>query len=218
MELEKLKPGEFDAHIKNGTFRLAFVGMSNVGKSYRSRVLHKEAGFLWYHVDEEIQNALGFADQKKISEWMGYPSSEGYEDRERAYLGLEEKFTKQAAMQTGGKNLVFDTTGSVVHLSKEALGILHENCLIVHLDVTEDLIARLIERFFKEPKPVAWAGNFMQKQGESEGEALRRSYPALLSMRLEKYRALAHINILASAFHDKSAQETLSIIKSYLQH
>ena len=216
MQSERLKPEEFDAHIADGTFRLAFIGMSNAGKSYRSKVLKKEKDFLWYQVDEEIQKALGFKDMKEISHWLGYPGSGEYAERERKYLELENEFTKQASMQTRGKNLVFDTTGSVAHLTPETLHILRENCLTVHLDVGEDTLLRLIEKFFAEPKPVAWSGYFTKEEGESEASALRRSYPTLLKERLKHYRELAHVTVPAREVYNKSAEETLTIIRSRL--
>lgn len=217
MDSEGLTEAEFDVHIAEGTLRLALVGMSNAGKSYRSKVLRDEEDFLWYHVDDEIQNELGFESLEEISRWLGYPTSEGYAEREHTYLELENRFTKQAAMQTGGKNLVFDTTGSVVHLDDDTIKVLRENCLIVHLDVGEDSLSRMVEKFFKQPKPVAWAGNLEFKQGESEEEAVRRNYPKLLSTRLKQYRDLAHVNVPFAEVRDKSARETLAVIKSHLE-
>ncbi len=216
MNNDQLKPEELHAHVARGTFRLAFVGMSNAGKSYRSRILRDEADFLWYHVDEEILLALGFEEMGQLSRWLGYPTSEGYADREAKYLELENKFTKYAAMQTNGKNLVFDTTGSIVHLDETTFDVLTENCLVVHLDVGDDSLAHMLEKYFKEPKPVAWAGNLTFEKGESEEEALRRSYPSLLKKRLVKYRELAHVNVPAAALRNTSARETLDTIKTYL--
>jgi len=213
---DMLTPEEFDAHRANRTLRLAFVGMSNGGKSYRSRILHQEAGFLWYHVDEEIQKALGFADMNEISRWLGYPSDEQYPVRERQYLELEDRFTRNASMQTNGRNLVFDTTGSVVHLTPDTLEVLRRNCLIVHLDVGESSLRQMTGRFFANPKPVAWCGYYEERPGDSTESALRRSYPTLLSERLKKYRALAHITIPASELRDATASETLALIKSRL--
>ena len=213
---ERLKPGEFDAHRVAGTLRLAFVGMSNGGKSYRSRVLAREEGFLWYHVDKEIQEALGFAAMQEVSSWLGYPGDEHYAEREERYLALEDGFTKNASVRTGGRNLVFDTTGSVVHLPPGTLSLVRENSLVVHLDVGEDSLPQMIERFFAEPKPVAWSGYYEQRQGETAEEAVRRSYPALLHERLKRYRALAHVNIPASELHDATGVETLTTIRSHL--
>jgi shikimate kinase len=211
-----LTPDELDSHVANGTFRLSFVGMSNAGKSYRSKVLARENDFLWYQVDEEIQKALGFADMGQISTWLGYPSDPTYAEREATYLSLENQFTKQAAQRTNGKNLVFDTTGSVIHLLPETVKVLKENCLVVHLDVGEHSLDAMVEKFFMEPKPVAWCGNFSQEAGESAEDALRRSYPALLRWRLEQYRALAHLTIPAEEMRNKNGIETLNIIKEYL--
>ncbi len=213
-----LTTDEFYTHVKSGTCRISFIGMSNGGKSYRSRILHDELGFLWYHVDEEIQKALQFSSNDEISSWLGYPSSPRYRERERAYLELEDKFTKEAAIQTHGKNLVFDTTGSVAQLQKETLDILKENTLVVHLDVGEDALAQLMERFFREPKPVAWGEFFTRQQNESEESALRRCYPTLLAERLKRYRALAHINVSAREMYDASGEKTLQCIADYLSH
>ena len=216
MQSQQLTPSEFDAHLAQGTLRLSFVGMSNAGKSYRSKVLARERDFLWYQVDEEIQKALGFATMAEISSWIGYPVSGGYKEREAKYLELENTSTLEASMKTGGKNFVFDTTGSVVHLEQETLNVLKENCLVVHLDIGEDSLHKMVEKFFIEPKPVAWGDYFFMQEGESEDLALRRCYPALLRARLKKYRTLAHLNIPAKSVRDTSAEETLEIIRSHL--
>lgn len=217
MDLSLLTPEEFDAHLSNKTLRLAFVGMSNAGKSYRSRILNKENDFLWYQVDEEIQKALGFSDMSEISSWLGYPNKDSYEEREKNYLELENKFTSEASMQTGGKNFVFDTTGSVGHLEETTISILKANCLVVNLEMDENNIGDMIEKFFKEPKPVCWAGNFSTQEDESQEDALRRSYPILLQKRLKKYRELAHISIPALEVRDATGEKTLAVIRSYLK-
>lgn len=216
MQSQQLTPAEFDAHVAAGTLRISFVGMSNAGKSYRSRVLAREMEFLWYQVDEAIQKALGFATMEEISAWIGYPINVGYKEREAKYLELENTFTHEAAMQTGGKNFVFDTTGSVVHLESKTLKVLKDNCLVVHLDIGEGSLGEMVERFFVEPKPVAWGEYFTKQEGESDEEALRRCYPKLLQDRLQMYRTLAHLNIPAESLRDTSGEETLKIIKSYL--
>jgi len=61
---------EMMQHIKQGDFRLAFVGMSNCGKSYKSRILQDNAGFFWYEVDRAIQKSLGFDSMDQIASWM----------------------------------------------------------------------------------------------------------------------------------------------------
>ncbi len=217
MESQLLTAQELDQHVKNGTFRLAFVGMSNAGKSYRSEVLRDELGFIWFQVDADIQKNLGFQTMAEISSWLGYPTSEGYGEREAEYLRLENLATRHASMKTEGKNLVFDTTGSVAHMEEETLTVLKDNCLVVHLDVGEDSLEEVIERFFLKPKPVAWCGYLTREDGETDEQALRRCYPALLRDRLATYRSLAHVTVPAKEVRDTSADETLGVIKKYLE-
>ena len=81
MELALLTKSEFDAHIANKTLRLAFVGMSNVGKSYRSKILRDESGFDWYQVDKEIMKSLGFSSMEEVSKWLGLPHAVTYQER-----------------------------------------------------------------------------------------------------------------------------------------
>ena len=115
-----------------------------------------------------------------------------------------------------GKNLVFDTTGSVVHLEPTTTHWLRDYCLIVHLEVDASAIETLIERFFTHPKPVIWGDYFVPEDGERENETLQRCYPQLLKDRMKKYEALAHVNIPTLAFYDKNGDETLEIIKRNL--
>lgn len=216
MERALLKPEELDAHMKNGTLRLAFIGMSNTGKSYRSRVLASEFDFTWYHVDGEIQKMLGFTDMNEISTWLGYPSSGTYREREAQYLAAENTCTMVDDIDTDGKNLVFDTTGSVINLETETLTWLKEQCLVVHLSIKETQIDALMKKFFASPKPVIWGEHFSQEDGESEHDALRRCYPALLHQRLAQYNTLSHINIAADALYNKTADETLALVRDQL--
>ncbi len=217
MKLEQLTQKEYSEHINNGTLRLAFIGMSNAGKSYRAKVLRDECGFMWYDIDGEIQKTLGFKTMEEISEWLGYPTSSTYLERERKYLDAENKYTMIDTLDTGGKNLVSDTTGSVIYVKERTHNWLEENCILVNIQVDEKAVSELIKKFFEKPKPVIWQGFFNQKENESERDALERCYPKLLSSRLEKYRTMAHVNILAGKLHDIGGQETLDIIKTYLQ-
>jgi len=216
MEAEQLRPQELDEHVRKGTFRLAFVGMSNAGKSYRSRVLQNELGFFWYEVDANIQNILDVEGMTGVSEWLGYPTSPTYQERQVKYLKAEEESTFLHQLDTRGKNLVFDTTGSVIYLSEAAKDWLRHECLVVNINVGEETIPEMTERYFEEPKPVIWGGYFTQQKDETEEAALRRSYGDMLHARLLEYEALAHITIPYAELYDKTGEDTLSVIKHYL--
>src|SRR3989344_2371065 len=217
MQNTLLTPEEFDAHAAEHTLRLSLIGMANCGKSYRSRILRNESDFFWYQVDDDIQRELELVGQEAVSAWLGYHANTTYMERERRYIELENRFTGRAAMHSPGKNLVFDTTGSVIHLEQSVLNLLQDNTLVVHLDVGDESLESLIEQFFKMPKPVAWSGYFTLEAGESEEQAVRRSYPVLLKERLKRYRALAHINVNAGDVRNMSGDETLALIRGKLK-
>jgi len=203
-------------HVESGDFRLAFVGMSNCGKSYRSRILQNDAGFFWYEVDREIQKKLGFLTMDEISSWMWDPSDKWFEEREAVYLWKEEQCTHLEWLDTAWKNLVFDTTGSVIYLSDTTKSWLKNHCLIVNIDVGLDAIPMMLERYLQEPKPVSWNGMLTPKAWETKQESLRRCYPELLRDRLTRYKDFSHVTIPSSELKDLSAQDTLELIASYL--
>lgn len=216
MELQQLTPSEYDQHIAEATFRLGFIGMSNVGKTHRSKKLERDADFFGYHVDDEIQQALGLTSTEELSHWLGYPSDDTYAGREAQYLALESRYTKVDCVDTGGKNLVFDTTGSVIYLDTDTQQWLREQCLLVHMDAGDDALEPMIKLFFEQPKPLVWAGHYVPRPGESREETARRCYPALLKDRLARYRALAHLSIPTEAFSGKTGTKILDVIRSYL--
>lgn len=203
-------------HIGAWDFRLAFVGMSNCWKSYISKILQNDAGFFWYEVDKEIQKKMWFNTMEDISSWMWKPGDKGFEEREALYLEKEEECTYFRELDIYGKNLVFDTTGSVVYLSDTTRSWLKNHCLVVHIDVWIDAIPIMLERFMSEAKPVFWNGMLNNKQWETEKESLRRCYPELLKDRLKKYKDFSHITIPASEMKDLSAEQTIEKICEYL--
>lgn len=214
--MEQLRQHEFGHHVEKGTLRLAFVGMSNVGKSRRAEALARDCGFFHHNVDTHIAHDLGLKSVQEIGEWLGYPNTEGYAQREKQYLDLEHKHTNLGTLDTGGKNLVFDTTGSVVYLPDETIAWLRDNTLIVYLSVDDTDMEEMMERFFANIKPLVWGDKFSKKEGQQVGEAIRDSYPLLLQYRAEKYTTLSHLTISASLFWNASGQETLNIIKQNL--
>lgn len=216
MEGTMLKKSEMQSHIDNKTFRLSFIWMSNCGKSYRSKVLSNENDFFWYEVDREIQKGLWFNSMEEISNWMWDSSNEWFIEREKIYLEKEEKYTYLKELDTKWKNLVFDTTWSLIYLSNEAKTWLKDQCLIINIDVWMDSIPHMLERYLEEPKPVSWNGMLTQEPWESKEESLKRCYPKLLEDRLKRYKNFAHITIPAKEFRDLSWIETLELIKKYL--
>lgn len=198
--------------------RLCFIGMSNCGKSTRANQLAQNHQFEVLHVDERIEAALkpeleslGFSGIEGMSSWMGQPFDERFAGNQKRYLELEEQITLSADFE-GSAAAVLDCTGSVININ--APEKLRDRFLVVHFEATEEIVDAMVERYFQCPKPVAWGHTFSQRVGESGEEALRRCYPEMLKIRLEKYRSLAHFSIPATVSLDPnfSSERFLDLI------
>ncbi|MCK5461243.1 hypothetical protein KAI58_04630 [Candidatus Gracilibacteria bacterium] len=211
---------QFDEKIKEGGLKIAFVGMSNVGKSLRAREFAQQCHFQKVSVDDEIKEKLGFEDMLAMASWMGFPYEEKFKKHEEIYLNCEEEYTKNCLKGIAdNENFVLDTTGSVIYLKKSVLDFLQENFLILNLQVSEGMIELMTKKFFKEPKPVVWGDSFNQKKGESNKEALQRNYPDLLVWRQKQYKALADVVLdIYTESSDKklSFEDFLEIIREEL--
>ena len=114
------------------------------------------------------------------------------------------------------KNLLIDTTGSVIYLPHPVLQRLRENTLIIYLEATDDIRKLLFERYITNPKPVVWGSSFNKNTGESDLDALKRCYPQLLEFRATRYRELADVVIPCSALQNATGGQFLAELRSRL--
>ena len=77
---------EFDQRFKANQLRLAFIGMSNIGKSYRCEELNKEKNFACAKIDKKICQALGFEDSEEdLAKCLGFPYDERFKKNQKKY-------------------------------------------------------------------------------------------------------------------------------------
>lgn len=186
--------------------RITLVGMSGSGKSYWSCKL-RNRGFRLFPCDDLIArrlfpgrqnagNAVGF-----LGEWMGFPYQSGYEEREAEYLRAEievlsEVIARLADPGGGGRrNVVVDTTGSVIYAGEEILAELGRLTTVVHLSTPEEIQEKMLEAYLAKPRPVLWRGLYRKNEAETEAQALARCYSILLAAREEMYRRMAHLTV-----------------------
>ena len=191
----QLSRPELIERAQSRSLKLAFIGMSNVGKTHWSRRLVTDFGWHHYEVDEAIQKSLGIqtSNLTEVAQWMGAPHEPQYPEKSRLYLEAEEAATAQIPTLPEG-NLVVDTTGSFAHLSPKTREFIQQNYLVVNFDVSEKDIAIMIDDYFKEPKPVVWGDLFTPNEGESNRETLCRCYPKLINFRQNIFRQTADVN------------------------
>ena len=208
----KLSRSEFEARYRNGTLKLALIGMSNIGKSYSGMRLATHFDFTLIEVDHLIWEALGETDMEAFAAWQGQPYSEGYEARERESIALESKATRQS-LATVERNPLLDTTGSVIYTDEDILTALKRDWFVVYIEAAEDHLERLKSQYFASPKPLAWNGHYRKRDGLSKTESLLASYPELLASRAKQYSELADHTITSEEILTPDHQALFDLIQ-----
>ncbi|MFO0684496.1 MAG: hypothetical protein U0234_20750 [Sandaracinus sp.] len=201
--------------------QLCLVGMSGVGKSFWSRRLAAELGFVVHDCDAAIGARLssivtpepGEEPVTALGRWMGMPWSEGYAEREARYLALEDAVTREAVLAMRDRH-VLDTTGSVIYLGSDLLETIRARFRVVYLRTPDERRSAMLRRYLEEPKPVVWAGAFHAAEGQAPLDALPAAYAALLALRDQRYAALAHVTLDGGELerHPPSPSELLRIV------
>ncbi|MBI2175971.1 hypothetical protein HYU40_01305 [Candidatus Woesearchaeota archaeon] len=220
----KLTKEDFDKCFSSGKLRIAVVGMSNVGKTRRAKSLiaDKSLNFSWVCCDDLVEAKLkpflegkGFKSVNGVAAWMGQPYEERYSETQRLFLKFEEE-AMAGIDYCAPKNLLIDTTGSVIYLSASALQLLKEKTLVIYLEATEDIKKLLFERYMSNPKPVVWGGSFSCNKNEANMDALKRCYPQLLQYRAARYAELADVTIPHYALRDTTGKQFLEEVRKRL--
>ena len=208
--------------------RLALIGMSGAGKTFWSKRL-AQSGRPAVSCDDRIEQRLrarlesgGYAGINGVASWMGWPDGPTYAQREAEYLAeeiyaLDEILT--ALEKDRSREMILDTTGSVIYTGNNLLFRLRRQMTIVYLAATPEEQQLLIGRYLNDPKPVLWRGAFQPKKGETPGETVARCYPMLIAARRQSYEALAHCTISLAELRDATpdAPAFLATIKANLE-
>ncbi len=190
--------------------RLALIGMSGTGKTFWSKRL-AQTGRPALCCDDRIEQRLrirlggGFTGTTGVASWMGWPDSPSYAQREAEYLAeeiatLDEVLTDLALNPS--RELILDTTGSVIYTGNNLLLRLRRQMTIVYLTASAAEQQLLIQRYLSDPKPVLWRGAFQPKKGETPRETVARCYPTLIAARRQSYEALAHCSVPVAELRD----------------
>ncbi len=209
---------------------LSLIGMSGSGKTHWSRTLSAH-GFPRISCDDRVEERLisgsllsreegGIAG---VARWMGQPYEPGYDERQAAYLDAEARVMKEildALERDKPRDLVIDTTGSVVYLGDEICRRLQASTVVVYLETSPQEIEEMLARYLEDPKPVVWGESFRRREQETDRDALVRCYRGLLDYRKALYERYASVRIPASWLRKEQtdAEEFLSVVRRYLQN
>lgn len=186
----KLSAKQFLQKFDNNELGIAFVGMSNIGKSFTARRLSKAFKFDLVEIDKMIWERLGHDDMEEFADWMGHPYEEGYSEREQATIEFENVATQKAIDGAKG-NTLLDTTGSVVYTTPTLRRHIKEKYYVVHIKAEPSDLDRLTWDYFDNPKPLIWGRQYRPKPGLTDRENVHACYPKLLMSRAKDYAAMA---------------------------
>lgn len=207
-----LTPSEFETQYRAGQLKIAFVGMSNIGKSYTAKRLSQSHDFDLVEIDRLIWKELEQGSMADFALWQGQPYTQGYDAREAVSIELETKAMTAAMTQvntsqaekSANANVILDTTGSVIYIGGNALKRLKDEYLIVHIAAAAQDLERLKRDYFALPKPLVWRGHYRPKDGLTEKESILACYPDLLQSRKQAYEGLADITLQSGFVLDPS--------------
>jgi len=184
--------------------RLALIGMSGSGKSHWAKNL-AALGCPTICCDDAIEARLapvlqsgGYQTINGVAAWMGWPNEPTYAEHESEYLrqeiaALDEVLT--SLEKDPHRELVLDTTGSVICTGNHILHRLRRQMTVVYLASSLEETQLLIQRYLRDPKPVLWQGVFQPRPGEIPHDTVVRCYPLLITARRQSYEALAHLTV-----------------------
>ncbi len=179
---------------------IAFIGMSEIGKTYWSERFSKEFGTTHFEFDELIGNSPemktllknidGKDDAARMGKYFGMPWTNGFQNKEEHFLDIEKQMLKQSYPV----NSILDLTGSSIYCPEEMEELVNTS-FIIYLETSEDKQEEMFEKYIQHPKPVCWGGIFQARNKESEDDALKRCYPLLLSDRSKLYKQYADVTV-----------------------
>jgi len=191
--------------------------MSGAGKSHWTKNL-AALGCPTLCCDDQIEARLapilragGYTGINGVAAWMGWPDSSTYPERESQYLTQEIAVLDEVLSgleKDPKRDLILDTTGSVIATGNHTLHRLRRQMTVVYLASSSEEVQLLIQRYLQDPKPVLWQGAFRPHPGETPQQTVMRCYPVLIAARRQSYEALAHLTLPTLQLHELSPPGT----------
>jgi hypothetical protein len=191
--------------------------MSGAGKSHWTKNL-AALGCPTVCCDDQIEARLapilragGYTGINGVAAWMGWPDSSTYPERESQYLTQEIVVLDEVLSgleKDPKRDLILDTTGSVIATGNHTLHRLRRQMTVVYLASSSEEVQLLIQRYLQDPKPVLWQGAFRPRPGETPQQTVMRCYPVLIAARRQSYEALAHLTLPTLQLHELSPPGT----------
>ena len=222
----KLSKKQFEKLLRENRLVLSFLGMSNIGKTYWAKKFYG-IGFEHINCDDLIEaklapvlKRLGYLGIKNVSRWMGQPYDERFTANQEKYLFFEGEVMEDIFAQIKNsktKNTVIDTTGSIVHTSRNICDRLKRYSTVVYIEAPENMKENMFGQYLKELKPVIFGDVYSPRDGETVLQTLSRCYQELFSLRSALYAKYADVIIPREIIDGNTdVHQFISLIKQSL--
>ncbi len=190
----KLSAKQFLKQHEDKTLKLAFVGMSNIGKSFTARRFAGHFDYDLIEVDKLIWERLGHDTMEEFADWQGHPYEDGYAERESLSIEMETHATIKAIEDSNGATIL-DTTGSVIYVDPALRRRIKEEFYVIHIKAEMSDLERLKWDYFDNPKPLIWGNQYRPKADLTDRENIFECYPRLLMSRAKEYANMADVTV-----------------------
>ncbi|MBI2415170.1 MAG: hypothetical protein HYV33_00715 [Candidatus Kerfeldbacteria bacterium] len=219
----KLSKSQFEKFLEENRLILSFIGMSNIGKTYWSKKL-QDLGFRHINCDDLIEKKLTpvlkeleYSGIEDVSRWMGQPYEEKFFANQHKYVSFEKEVMEEIFSEIkniNNRNIIIDTTGSVVHTGKNITEKLKQYSMVIYIAGSEDMKEEMFKKYMEKPKPVVFGDVYNQEQSGTQLQALSRCYRKLLNLRSALYAQCADVVIPREAIvNDITVSQFISLIK-----
>ena len=176
--------------------------MASVGKSYWSARL-AVAGFLRIDLDGligqrlEIKTKQSFATTALMNDWLGFPDSAGFAEREALFIQCEAEIFQETLLflENAPENarIVIDTGGSLVYSQHVYWQKLRQITRIIYLKTDKTLANEFANAYLKEGRSIIWRGLYIPLPHENRTATFLRCYANLLDFRTAEYEKHAEL-------------------------
>ncbi len=199
--------------------RIALVGMSGAGKSFWTKRLSEPAAIPASPATTSSKSAFArtspprdtLASTVSPPGWVGPTARPTHNANPDATLSAEIAVLDDLLSELerdSQRELVLDTTGSVIYAGNNILMRLRRQMTVVYLAAApQERELYCVGRYLSDPKPVLWRGAFQPKSDETPRDTVARCYPKLAAARRQSYEALAHCTLPVASLHRVSSQD-----------
>jgi shikimate kinase len=180
--------------------KISLIGMASAGKSHWSKQF-KANGFQHIDLDDLIRQRLvahlnlPLTTNAMMNDWLKFPDTEGFADREHVFLDIEALVFKEILnileKTDTHTRLIIDTGGSLIYAPSAYWQRLRQLTTIIYLKSDKTQEKTSVESYLQEGRSIIWHGVYQPMPHETRHDTYVRCYANLVTVRENFYEKYA---------------------------